>query len=484
MHRVVVLWFFGCLVVALLLVPASSASAARTVAIVPDYISQGPVLAGEQVAWKQEGCLTNCFTDPASDCMQNSFGYALKVATPGRAARTLATGKTSCSFSGPSGGQSNVAFAISATHLAIGRSSSAGDDTQTEARSALMAGPRTGSLMPVYRCVSGRYDPRALFVLSGDGLLFDPEPCRESVRKLTVRDLATGDEEELPVAATSEVFSVDFAGRYVAYLRAPATYEFEQIVVYDRAARANAYTVEFAPELDEGFALRPDGAIAVSVDNPDTTPTPCATDRFEWYSPAEPFAHPLAVEGCYGSLDFAGDRILYSAGSGRLEARTLAGEVTPVARFGRVNSYDGFDADSRQVTYSLPRCGGGYSIMVHQLAAPPATAGPPGCPAHLRSSTIRARDAYATVRLRCPRGCQGQLRLSHKGDTIARRPFRATQRSAARGVRVQLFVGFRSRLRRAGRLPAQVHLLTHDRAQTKRRLTRRAILARDAPSGS
>jgi hypothetical protein len=460
---------------AFLLVPTSSGLAARTVAVVPDYITQGPVLAGNDIAWQQEGCLTNCFTDAASDCMQ-SFGYAVKVAFPDRTVRTLATGRTSCFSSGPSGSDSHVEFAISATHLAIGRSSSSGDDTQTEAKGALEAGPRSGSLTPVYRCVSGRYDPRDLFVLSGKALLFDPEPCRESVRKLTIRDLSTGEQEELPVETNSEIFSVDFADRYVAYLRAPESYEFEQIVVYDRLARVNSYTVEVPPQFDQNFALRPDGTLALSVSN---TSSSCATDRFEWYSPTEPFAHPFGKEGCIGGLDFAGERVLYSTSGGRLEAQTLGGEVTPIANFGPVPSNDGFDADGRQVTYSLPRCDGGYTILVHQLVHPPASGGPPRCPARVRSSTIRVREAYARVRLRCPRGCQGQLRLSHRGRTIARRPFRATRRTALRGVRVQLFVGSRSRLRRAGHLPTEVHLLTRDRTQKKQRLTRRVVLKAD-----
>ncbi len=453
---------------------APTVLAARRVAVVPEYLSQGPVFVGGQIAWMEHRCLRACGDDRPVNACAPPAGYFVKTTRQGRPVRTLASGRTDCVSRSAF---SHVEFAVSRTRFAVERGSSFGDDTANTAKRGLWAGPLGGELSSVYRCSSGSYSPESLFLLADDDLLFDPEPCRESVRRLSVRDLAGGGTASVPVASNSQIFSVKFTGRYLAYLRAPATgpYDVEQIVVYDRQAQSNAYTVEFDPASDQSFALRADGTVAVIV--PDRSTRSCASDRFEWYSPAEPYAHPLAVEGCYGSPAFAGDRLLYSSDANTLEIGTLAGGGKTVARFGNITP-DGLDANSTRIVYGLLRCAGGSSIYNHKLDDPPVSAGAASCPTRVRSPRVTLRGGRAIVRLACPRGCNGRLQLRRGGDAIADRSFGATRRAAAQGIPVRLLYGVVAGLPQTGRPSVQIRLKLSDRALRTRRLTRSAVLIR------
>jgi hypothetical protein len=80
------------------------------------------------------------------------------------------------------------------------------------------------------------------------------------------------------------------------------------------------------------------------------------------------------------------------------------------------------------------------------------------------------RRGLARVRLRCPRGCGGELSLRHMG----RRDFSLLR--GERDVRVRLRARARARLRRRGTFPALAKVVTRNRAGDRQARSRAVTL--------
>jgi hypothetical protein len=277
----------------------------------------------------------------------------------------------------------------------------------------------------------------------------DREPCDDSAA-VVVRDLVTGETVTLPEPAGGAHLSL--RGRFVAWIAGSGAEA--RLVVHDLTARATAYS---APAVDVlALDLDADGTVAAVSGRPNR---PCSTGRLLRYSVVAPVATDLGP-ACATGVGIEAGRIVF-LGWERF-FRTLrvlepGGGVRDLVHFGRVRP-GAFDFDGERLAAAARDCGGGEAIFTAQLADAPFDAGSINCRARFGSGTVPVRRGIATVRLRCPRGCGGELSLRHMG----RRDF-----SLLRGeteVRIRLRRDARVRLERRGSLEALAKIVTFYRA--------------------
>jgi hypothetical protein len=200
---------------------------------------------------------------------------------------------------------------------------------------------------------------------------------------------------------------------------------------------------------------------------------PCTTGHLVRYSVAAPMPVDLGVPACATGVRIDAGRIVFLGWQGftrTLRAAAPGGEVDDLVRFGRVRA-GGFDARDGRLAWAARDCGGGEAIFTAALAGAPLNAGSINCRARFRSGVVPVRRGLATVRLRCPRGCGGELRLRH---LAAPRAF-----SLLRGgsqVRLRLGARARARLARRGSLRAIAKLVTFNRAGDRSARLREVLL--------
>jgi hypothetical protein len=197
---------------------------------------------------------------------------------------------------------------------------------------------------------------------------------------------------------------------------------------------------------------------------------PCSTGRLLRYSVAAPAPADLGP-ACATEVAIDAGRIFFLGWDG--PARTLRalspdGAVQDLVRFNRV-APRGFDVSGGHVAWAGRDCAGGEAIFTSRLSAPPSDMGSSDCRARFGAGVAAVRRGVATVRLRCPRGCYGDLTLRHMGW----HSFFSLQPGET-DLRVRLTHRARRRLERHGLLEAHAVLETYDRAR-ERRVRRRAL---------
>jgi hypothetical protein len=110
-------------------------------------------------------------------------------------------------------------------------------------------------------------------------------------------------------------------------------------------------------------------------------------------------------------------------------------------------------------------CDGGTKLLVVSLSesvrAPRST-----CPATLASSRVRVGPRRARVKLRCPRGCVGTVRLRYRGRSVSRDPwFRQAGRRGIHSVRLPLRL--RRLVARRGTIAAVARIRFADRTVSR-----------------
>jgi hypothetical protein len=461
-------------VVALLAFAPAAATAAQRVSTARGPLAAPPELVGAKVAWQEQRCLTGC---GAIEC-NGSQAYALRLGEVGRKPRTLFTRTLTCSASGPNGFYQSAAAAVSATRLAIGTSSTTSAEAEADpspVKPRLRAGPLGGPLAELYNCSTesstyGSFE----FVLDGDALAYDSDPCGES-RRYVVRDLATGSDHPVPQPALSSVYSPRLAGRYFAFLRSPFT-----LVVYDWMAGTEAYKLVLPPnQYPQSLDVQPDGKVAVLTRNPDESTNTCSSERLSWLSPAEPRLHELPALPCQTGVRLGADSVVFEAGlPGRrsLEAVGLGGgPPRALARFGAVRS-SGFDSDGSRAAYALRTCGGGQAIYLQSLSDKAFSAGSKSCPTSV-STRVHSSHGTAKVTLNCPRACTGAARLSRGRAHLTSSKAFGSERRGHKVLPLKLTRSARALLRRHGSVAVKVSVTVTDRDQRTRTVSRRARLS-------
>jgi hypothetical protein len=421
-------------------------------------LGQGPVLVGERVAWSQRGCLKGCGAlafDGATDSL-----YEIRTVGDG-AARTLFRAREIEASSGPSLFSRKFSFLASEGALVTRRLTATGDESGDETSRWVVRAGAPGAQRPVLvDCWVEGYDREAPAALDGNRLAYDPDPCDE-VPRLVVADLGTGVTTALPEPAGGGL--LDMRGRFVAWT---ATSGGEpRLVVHDLDAGTTAYSAP-NPGLT-ALDLDADGTVAAVTGKPRRL---CSTGRLLRYSVAAPAPADLGP-ACATEVAIDAGRIFFLGWDG--PTRTLRvlspdGGVRDLVRFNRV-APGGFDVSGERVAWAAHDCAGDEAIFTSRLSEPPSDMGSSDCRARFGPGVAIVRRGVATVRLRCPRGCYGDLTLRYMGW----HSFFSLQPGETE-LRVRLRRRARRRLERHGVLEAHAVLETYDRARD-RRVRRRAL---------
>jgi hypothetical protein len=182
------------------------------------------------------------------------------------------------------------------------------------------------------------------------------------------------------------------AGRYVAWSGV------RDVVVYDRAAKRIAYRATVGPagiSVDFDFDVQRDGKLALAfrlVEVARAGPT-----TIGWFSRSEPRLHLLPFRGRDTRIGIAGDRIAFerfvSAAKSELVVSDLAGRARIFARFGGNLRLRGFDFDGRRLAWASDR------IAARRVDCPPPGEGRP-CIRRETGITSIKRDGRLIARLR------------------------------------------------------------------------------------
>ena len=276
----------GPTALALALVLAAAASPARAQVPTQHPPHGGIALAGEEVVW----------TERTAD----GTGFVLKTARLGGARRELAR-------LGPARDASRVRGHVVASQarllLAVHGYGTGGQPLYSE----MLTAPLGGALEPVPACSNPLLRH---FDVSGDAIVYGP--CERGGAP-EVRDYSAGSTTQ---ALPGGGFHVRMAGRFVASLDPSPNATLRNIsdvVVYDRAAGAEAYRVPAAqmPGEIQSLDVQDDGKVAVAYgQRADERPA-----KVGWASPAEPRIHalPLPARDSY-NVRIAADRIAWQGG--------------------------------------------------------------------------------------------------------------------------------------------------------------------------
>ncbi|MEA2449560.1 MAG: hypothetical protein QOG63_1492 [Thermoleophilaceae bacterium] len=235
--------------------------------------------------------------------------------------------------------------------------------------------------------------------------------CRRDDR-IVVRRL---DDSRAPPAfvPVADLGRVDIAGDYVAS-GSPS-----RIEVFDRRDGRRVWSADV--DLFRGadalraaaFDLQPDGKVAALLRQHDEK---C---QVAWFSPTEPRPHVIGDAACHrGGVRMRGDRVAWMARR-RLLVAGLTGEPRPIARF-RIRADAStargtFGFDGSRLAYGVARCDGRTTVLLrHKLAGPVwPDQDPVPCPVRAvgRTAPASVPRRVARVRVSCPRGCHGLIRV-------------------------------------------------------------------------
>ena len=444
----------------LLVVVCSAGPAAAQVVTLRPYpgpvLTQGPVVVGNDVVWSQQRCVRQCWSGIFSP-PDTAAVYAVRSGRAGRVPQTLYRARLSHSSSGgPRFRYDTVLFDASEQALVTTHMTQRGDAVEGDSSSIVVRAGPPGTVRPVLvDCSDVVGSPRV--DLDGNRVAYDPDPCDDSAR-LVVRDLGTGATVALPEPAGGAPLAL--RGRFVAWIAGG------ELVVHDLMTGSVAYS---APATGvRALDLDADGTVAaVSGD----ARRPCATGRLLRYSMAAPGPADLGP-ACATGVAIDGGRIVYLGWEGifrTLRAVEPDGAAQVLVDFGRVRP-GGFDFGGERFAWAARDCGGGEALFALTLADAPIGAGSINCRARFRSGVVPVRRRIATVRLRCPPGCAGELSLRHMG----RRQFSIPR--AGGDVQVRLRRDVWARLQRAGSLPALAKMVTSNRAGDRQARSRQVTL--------
>jgi hypothetical protein len=423
---------------------------------------EGPQLAGERVAWSQETCLSGC----RSLASNGSDRFEIFSAGPAGPAQRLFRARTVHGASGPDSFSESYPFLLSEQVLATTHISLTGAEADIDARgeAELRAGPPGGVRSLLLSCRSNAFAfvGVAPVALDGSRLAYDPDPC-DGVDRIVVRDLTTGATQTLPKPSGGS--DLDLRGRFVAWIE--GTHPATRLVVYDLGAGARAYSAQ----ADRVHALDLDSDGTVAAVNGQMNDL-CVAGSLLRYSAADPGPVDLGVDVCATDVRIEAGRIFFIGWEGFTRTLRLIetdGSVHDLVRFGRVDP-GRFDVEGERVAWAARNCSGGETIFTATLAEAPVSAGSINCRVRFRSGIARVRRGIVTVRLRCPRGCGGELSLRHMGASA----FSLLPGEDA--VRIRLRPGARARFARRGSLEALAKVVTHNRAGDRHARSRAVTL--------
>ena len=347
------------LALAVLLV-APAASPARVIQVVTpeNKLAEGPLLAGNRVAWEENRC-----TSPGACGFEAATRYRIRAAGPA-GVRTLSAGRIRSLPGGSNSFFSSVSFALSASAFVLARSEFGTSGDQDFAGERLFAADRNGGArVRLVRCGSDQQTIVNVFSLAGGRLAYDPLPCDAHAR-IAVRDLATAATTTLDLGGGT-LAAVALAGSHLASVHAGV------VRVHDAQTGAERFSAPLPPGTLHGIDVASDGRLAVSVGSQRIGRRSCWRSRLWLLTPGGSALEQQPGSPCWDARLVNGG-IAYLAGERRplrLELQTGAGARRTIVAFRDRHARENFDAQGSRAAFAAP-CGGRVRIRVVSLGAP------------------------------------------------------------------------------------------------------------------
>jgi hypothetical protein len=343
--------------VVLLVAPAAAPARVIQVVTPENRLAEGPLLAGNRVAWEETRCAS------AGGCgFEADTRYRIRAAGPA-GVRTLSRGRIRSLPGGSNSFFSSVSFELSPSRFVLARSEFGTTGEQDFAAERLFAGDRNGGgLTRLFRCRTEQQTVVNVFALSGDRVAYDPNPCDDQPR-VEVRNLAGGDDATLALMPDGvPLADVALAGPFLALLHEG------RVLLHDTPNGAELFSAPLPPGTLHGIDVARDGRLAVSVGSQRIGRRSCWRSRLWLLTPGGSALEQQPGIPCWDARLVNGG-VAYLAGERRplrLELQSAAGERRTLVAFGARRVRENFDAQGSRGAFAVG-CGGRVRIRVVSL---------------------------------------------------------------------------------------------------------------------
>ncbi len=317
-----------------------------------DRLAEGPLLAGNRVAWEETRCAS-----PGSCGFEADTRYRIRSFGPS-GFHTLRSGRIRSLPGGSNSFFSSVSFELSPSRFVLARSEFGTTSEQDFAAERLFAGDRNGGgLAQLFACATDQQTVVNVFALAGDRVAYDPDPCDDQAR-IEVRDLGGGSTNTIDLGSGT-LADVALAGRFVASVHAGL------VRVHNANSGAELFSAPLPPGSLHGIDVAADGRLAVSVGSQRIGRRTCWRSRLWLRTAGGSALEQQPVTPCWDARLVRGG-VVYLAGERRplrLESIRNGGSRRTIVAFGDRRARENFDAQGARAAVAVG-CGGRVRIRV------------------------------------------------------------------------------------------------------------------------
>jgi hypothetical protein len=353
------MWRASILALVGLLLATTGADARVLQTVTPaDRLAEGPLLAGNRVAWEENRCASSGGCGFEADTR-----YRIRAAGPG-GIRTLRQGRIRSLPGGSNSFFSSISFDLSPSRFVLARSEFGTTNEQEFAAERLFAGDRRGDgLTQLFACATDRQSLVNAFALAGDRVAYDPDPC-DARAVIEVRALGAGSTKAIDLG-NGMLEDVALAGRFVASAHAG------RVRVHNANSGAELFSAPLPPGTLHGIDVAADGRLAVSVGSQRIGRRSCWRSRL-WLRDAGGGSLQLKRPQPCWDARLSRDGVVFLRGGrhpSRLELLSPGGSGRVIVDFGSRPVWESFDARHMRAAFAA-RCDGRMRIRVVSLGAP------------------------------------------------------------------------------------------------------------------
>ena len=318
-----------------------------------DRLAEGPLLAGNRVAWEETRC-----PSPGRCGFEADTRYRIRSFGP-NGFRTLRSGRIRSLPGGSNSFFSSVSFELSPSRFVLARSEFGTTSEQDFAAERLFAGDRNGGgLRQLFACASDQQTVVSVCALAGERVAYDPDPCDDRAR-IEVRDLGGGSTRTIDLG-NGTLADVALAGPFVA------TVHGGNVRVHNANSGTELFAAPLPPGTLHGIDVAADGRLAVSVGSQRIGRRTCWRSRL-WLLAAGGSAleQQTTAVPCWDARLVRGG-VVYLAGERRplrLDRQTTGGASKTIVAFGDHRARENFDAQGARAAFAVG-CGGRVRIRV------------------------------------------------------------------------------------------------------------------------
>lgn len=339
----------------LLVVPALAPARVIQVVTPENRLAEGPLLAGNRVAWEETRCASSGGCGFEADTR-----YRIRAAGPA-GARTLSQGRVRSLPGGSNSFFSSVSFELSASRFVLARSEFGTTSEQDFAAERLFAGERNGgALRRLFRCRTDQQTVVNVYALAGDRVAYDPNPCDQQAR-IVVRDLTGGSTNTIDLGGGT-LADLALAGGFVA------TVHGALVRLHNADSGAELFSAPLPPGTLHGIDVARGGRLAVTVGSQRIGRRSCWRSRLWQLAPGDAALEQQPGRPCWDARLVRGG-VAYLAGERRplrLEVQSFAGAQRTVVAFGARRARESFDAQGSRGAFAVG-CDGRVRIRVVSL---------------------------------------------------------------------------------------------------------------------